>query len=95
MTYPEHDKLHAVKDQSQAIGEFLAFGPHTLCQWVELDKEDEFNALLIEAGLDGMYEPVYNITKVLAEHFGIDLDRLEAEKRQMLDEQRALNERAG
>lgn len=93
MTYPEHEKLDAVKERSQAIGEFLDFGTYTLCRWVELDKDDEANEELIEAGVDGMYQPVGEITKVLAEHFGIDLNRLEDEKRQMLDEQRALNAR--
>lgn len=29
--YPEHDKLAAVKTQSQAIGEFLDFGGYVLC----------------------------------------------------------------
>lgn len=93
MTYPEHEKLEAVKDKSQAIGEFLDFGTYTLCRWVELDKDDESNEELIEAGVDGMYQPVGEITRVLAEHFGIDLDVLEAEKRQMLDAQRELNAR--
>lgn len=33
----------------------------------------------------------YNINKLLAEYFEIDLDKLEEEKRQILDKQRELN----
>lgn len=33
-----------------------------------------------------------SIQSILAEYFGIDLDKIEAEKRQMLDELRAMNE---
>lgn len=32
--YPEHDKLDAIKEQSQAIGEFLDFSPYVLCRVV-------------------------------------------------------------
>ena len=40
--YPEHEKLAAVQEQSQTIGEFLDLGPWTLCR----------------AGADGRYHPV-------------------------------------
>jgi hypothetical protein len=82
-TYPEHEKLHAVRKRSQAIGEFLAEGDHgyQLC---------EFSEEL------GEFLPVTRSTEqILADYFGIDLGRLEAEKRAMLDAQRALNARAG
>lgn len=35
MSYPEHEKLDAVKERSQAIGEFLDFTPGQLCEWQE------------------------------------------------------------
>jgi hypothetical protein len=31
--YPEHEKLQAVKDESQAIGEFLDNSGYTLAKW--------------------------------------------------------------
>lgn len=66
--YPEHEKLEAVKDQSQAIGEFLDTSGYTLCvvrnhQWVSVGRP---------------------INQILAGYFGIDLGKIEEEKRTML-----------
>jgi hypothetical protein len=81
--YPEHEKLKAVKDRSQAIGEFI--------EWLEESKR-----MCICYREEGGYWPTGTpINKLLAEHFEIDLDRLEDEKRQMLREQRALNAKHG
>lgn len=122
--YPEHDKLAAVKDQSQAIGSFLDHGPWTLCLWQEDGNNGKPMYVWSEDSATGKrksesgesasrwdyanghanrnpeYEeweegffPVYRpIEKLLAEYFGIDLERLEAEKRAMLEEQRRLND---
>lgn len=66
--YPEHDKLSAISDQSQTIGEFLDMGDWTLCRF---DREwDEFRPVSIEAAL--------------AEWFGIDRAKIAAEKDAML-----------
>lgn len=43
--------------------------------------------------LSELYPYSYNIQKLLAEFFEIDLNKIEEEKRQMLDEMRKLNER--
>ena len=73
--YPEHDKLKAVKDKSQAIGEFL--------EWLHDDRgmvlaeRDERNDLFISP---------LSIRALLAEFFEIDEQRLDDEKRAMLDE---------
>jgi hypothetical protein len=73
--YPEHDKLSAVQDQSQAIGDFLANGGYVLCEYT-----DESDYPL----------PVQkSIQRLLAEWFDIDLDKLEREKRAMLEALRA------
>ena len=72
--YKMHEKLHKVALLSQACGEFLDWlQTKGLClgRW---DKHDE---TLIPAQA--------NRTKLLAEFFEIDLDVLEAEKRDMLD----------
>lgn len=74
--YPEHDKLAKVKDKSQAIGEFLDYG---LPQGYVLAKYDKY---------DRLYPIHDSIESLLAEHFGIDQDVLEDEKRQMLDKLR-------
>lgn len=78
--YPEHEKMHAVKEQSQAIGAFLD-DPNTgqLC---------EFNDEM------GEFLPTHKtIERTLADYFDIDLDKIEAEKRDMLDKMRAANAR--
>lgn len=73
--YPEHDKLTEVSEISQAIGEFIDFGPYTLCT---ADRET------------GRYWPVLkSIDRILAEHFGIDLKAIDREKREMLESLRA------
>lgn len=82
--YPEHASLKAINDLSQNIGKFIEWlgeeGIH-VCQF---DPEGNFDH----------YTPIReSITQLLARFFEIDLDKLESEKRQMLDEQRALNER--
>lgn len=68
--WPEHDRLARIQDESQAIGQFLDEGGYTLCK------------------ADGdVFEPVYEpLDRILARHFEIDLDKIEAEKRQMLQE---------
>jgi hypothetical protein len=76
--YPEHDKLRAVSKQSQAIGAFLDELQDqniVLCRWNDKRRE---------------HEPLdKTIQQVLAEHFEIDLQELDNEKRAMLDECRA------
>ena len=66
--YPEHDKLGAVSEASQAIGEFLDNCGYTLCK------------------PEGNFFHPKGIPTILAEYFGIDQKKLEAEKRQVLDE---------
>jgi hypothetical protein len=71
---PEHDKLHEVKDKSQAIGEFL--------EWLGSEKRG-----VVCQYVDDSDYPVpmpHNIQEILAEYFDIDLDKIEQEKQQML-----------
>ena len=78
-TYPEHEKLQAVSEQSQAIGEFLDFGlPAQGIYLAEVSNEDG------ELWLS--HKP---IQKILADYFEIDLKKIEDEKRAMLDAIRA------
>ena len=77
--FPENEKIKAVKEKSQAIGEFL--------EWLE-EKKIHLVTLKGEHG----YNPVYTSTEnLLAEFFNIDLDKVEEEKLQMLEELRKLN----
>ena len=81
--YPEHEKLAAVKDKSQAIGDFLDWALQEHGAWLMVGDGD--------AGVRSLPKPIIDL---LADFFGIDLDVIEAEKRAMLDEMRAVQEAA-
>ena len=81
MDLSEHEKLKAIKPLSQAIGNFIEWlgeNGMTICS------EDRSPYLPDE------YVPIRRTTEeLLADHFEIDLNRLEAEKEAMLEEIRA------
>ena len=104
--YPEHEKLMKVKDESQVIGEFLEGCGYTLCEfqpeadeprWIDEDTGAPShvfadNAVENFAWYPEGYYPVRGgINEILAGYFGIDLDKIEDEKRQMLEELRTAN----
>lgn len=71
--YPEHEKLRAIQNDSQKIGQFLDWCYEQgweLCCWHESD--------LVPINK--------NIQTVLADYFEIDLKKLEAEKVAMIEE---------
>lgn len=78
--YPEHEKLQAIKEQSQIIGEFL--------EWLAVEKQ--VSLCKVDPEYRGDYSPYWPIRKryeeLLAEFFNIDLEVLEEEKRTMLEE---------
>ena len=76
--YTEHAKLAKISDKSQVIGAFLEWLPHG-------------GYVLARNEPDGII-PTWDIQGVLAKYFGIDQDKLENEKRAMLDRQRLINE---
>ena len=89
--YPEHEKLQAVKDKSQAIGEFIEWLQGTkgfrLAKWMKVPDEyaeDEETDALLPQSID--------INMLLAEYFEIDLKQLEKEKQSMLEEMRKQNQ---
>lgn len=73
--YPEHEKMAKVIDQSQVIGAFLDAMSEKgieLCEYSEGD--------------GGMMFPVRkSIEQILADYFEINLKKIEAEKRAMLE----------
>ncbi len=82
--YPEHDKLRHVKDESQAIGEFLDFGGYVLAEWHDPTPRE------LTEGYKRQLAPTHQpISRILAEYFEIDENKIEQEKRQMLDKLRA------
>jgi hypothetical protein len=92
--YPEHDKLELVREKSQTIGEFLDWLQNE--QAVVLTKEHQHSEFCCEEGdlvcgveRNSLVPVVSTIPKWLARYFDIDEEKLEAEKRQMLDELRS------
>ena len=105
--YPECDKMVKVQSQAQAIGEFLEWldsKERRVCEWVEgttdaarIARAFNFGAHEEDEEEDnkpntGWYPITFNIEKLLAEYFNIDLQMVEKEKRQILDEIRKTNE---
>ncbi len=80
--YPEHKKLESVQAKSQEIGAFL--------EWLQHER-----GFVIATWLDEELAPSHeSIEKLLAAYFDVDLNRIEREKRRMLDSLRARSQRA-
>src|SRR5690348_13372218 len=98
--YPEHEKLAKISDKSQACGEFLDWLRQEKGYF--LMEEREFTEER-ETGSPFLTPEKYSYTwtdevmvsasteKLLAEFFDIDQDKIDDEKRQMLDEIRQRN----
>jgi len=71
--FPEHDKLHRIKDKSQAVGEFIEWMRGRGIEFCLYDEEE-----------DELVPFQDSIEKILASYFGIDPAKLEEEKRQMI-----------
>lgn len=78
--FPEHDKLSEIKDRTQAIGEFVDWLSDT--KGVVLASIDDYG---------NASSPRQSLIDLMAEWAGIDLDKIEAEKREMLAELRRAN----
>ena len=86
--YPESEKLLAVREESQKLGEFLEWlmSKVELATWEEND-DDDTNAYMPEILVPAYgYKHSNGIQTLLAEYFGINLDKVEDERRQMLEE---------
>ena len=69
--YPECEKLAEIAPLSQQMGEFLDENRYTICFWDEIHSR---------------YWPVNkSLQDILAEHFEIDMNKVEEERRAMLE----------
>lgn len=76
--FPEHDKLKQIKEESRAIGEFI--------EWLE---ENGYSICEYDdANFDNYYRTPKSTEQLLAMHFNIDLNKIEQEKRAMLEKLR-------
>lgn len=99
--YPEHEKLKEIQDKSQVCGEFLEWllGPqryqlgqyheHTDDCWLPNENLLDGRRRVCGMGAQTLYPAAANHRKLLAEFFEIDEEKLDEEKRAMLDELRA------
>lgn len=71
---PELDKMLAVNDKSQVIGEFL--------DWLRNDKDYVLAEYCTDD--DNLYPTHSSIETLLADFFGIDLKKIEEERRAIL-----------
>lgn len=78
VTHSEHEKLRGVADRTQAVGEFLDWVAET--HHCELGRPEGHRAEFRPIGI--------GVQQLLAQWTGVDLDRLEQEKRAMLDDLR-------
>lgn len=77
---PELEKIQTNRQESQSIGSFL--------DWLQNEQE----VLLCRCGrIDELYPIDEGIEKLLAEYFGIDLNKAELERQALLDEIRKNN----
>lgn len=73
--WPEHIKLTAISDQSQACYDFI--------DWLETEKGYR---LCYVPRNSNTHEPIqHSMRGLLAEFFEIDMDKVEAEKRAMIE----------
>lgn len=82
MDYPEHEKMCAIMEQSQTIGEFL--------DWL-LGEKDIVLSQYLNPNSERLTPINPNTQDLLAEFFGIDLNKIEMEKREMLKTMREAN----
>lgn len=98
MSTSELEKLHDVAPRSQAIGEFLdwvrsekGWQLATLATPHVHEPDCKGTSGFYECGFirDEFMLARYDIQRLLAEFFGIDLEKVETEKRELLDSIRA------
>lgn len=85
---PELDKMRAVSEQSQTIGEFLDTSKYVLAQWVDCTREfhddpdqGSYSSCPENQHLVEVYRP---IEEILADYFGIDLKKVESERQEII-----------
>lgn len=72
--YPEHTRQATVLDEAEAIGRFLDESGYILAEYREIKGYREEHLMPVST----------SVHVILARYFGIDLDKIEAEKRAML-----------
>jgi hypothetical protein len=76
---PEIDKMRAVKEKSQAIGDFL--------EWIHAEKDYRIGSFHYQSGApsEELLLVQVSMEELLADYFNIDLRKVEAERQAILD----------
>lgn len=80
---PELDRLKAIQDVSQKIGDFL--------EWLR-DEKHYVIAQWLPTNPDSLMSVSFNIEGILAEYFMIDLNKVERERQAILEDFRKRQE---
>ena len=72
--YPELEKLRRVSEESRAISGFMEWAEHKGYRLVRTHEED-----------GATFEFPVNVEQAMAEYFEIDMAKVEAERRELLD----------
>lgn len=96
--YPEHEKLHKIKDLSQSIHDFLEWAGaerNIMLGYSAKFSETRWKSVFGDETEEVMVERFApfpgSLQILLSDFFGIDLEVLEREKRHMLSELQAAN----
>jgi hypothetical protein len=82
---PECERLSAISDKSNCIGEFIDWlheQDMTIAKWEDLEDHDD----------PSLWPYSGSTTRLLAQFFDIDLDKVEKEKREILEALRETND---
>jgi hypothetical protein len=74
---PELDKMTEVHEKSNVIGGFL--------DWLQNSRDPRLFICELDQDAEQFYPPNLSIEKLLAEYYNIDLNKVEKERRDLLD----------
>lgn len=81
----ELDKMSAVHERSNSIGDFI--------EWLKNSREPRLFICELDEDAEEFYCPHLSTEKLLAEYFKIDLNKLEEERRGLLEAIRQQNDK--
>lgn len=85
--YPEHEKLKALDGANQTVGSFIEWlheNGYSICRYEVNDREYDDDGDIIMYGTEGYWPTTKPTEQLIADHFGIDRKKLDAEKDAMI-----------
>lgn len=84
--FPEHSKLYTINPLTQAVGDFLVWLEENNMVICSRNQNDDKQSSFTVIDKD--------ISQLIAEHFKIDIPKLEAEKREMMKKLSSMGKKA-